>query len=150
MNCNWSRTSQMKGCAPSMHKGLRKVIERRYETVTIDEYRTSIRCHYCKKEIQNVKIPSNCGKSGTKKLYRCLVCVGCQSSKSVNEIPKRYINRDRNGGMNILECMKEWIENKRRPDGLKRETLLTDKVDNRTQGRHLLKLTIKTKASRSQ
>ena len=35
----------------------------------------------------------------------------------------RHINRDINGGLNIQECLYEWIHNKKRPESLERVDL---------------------------
>jgi len=38
---NWSRDTQMKFFMPTMNKGLRKLIHKRYDTITINECNTS-------------------------------------------------------------------------------------------------------------
>src|SRR5207253_1029260 len=44
---NWSRTTQMRGCMPSLGIGLRRIIHRKYKTVTVNEAYTSRRCSVC-------------------------------------------------------------------------------------------------------
>ena len=44
---HWSRKDQMKGCNPSPVVGLKKLISKRFKTVDVDEYKTSITCNSC-------------------------------------------------------------------------------------------------------
>ena len=74
-------------------------------------------CHWCKKDLVNLKVRKD--QEREQGVYRCLVCDGCGNSESKNRV-RRFINRDINGALNILECLIEWIYNKRRPAGLKR------------------------------
>jgi hypothetical protein len=48
---NWSRDTQMKHFMPTMNKGLRKMIHRKYDTVTVNECMTSKMCCDCKSEL---------------------------------------------------------------------------------------------------
>ena len=75
---NWSRRSQMKHFMPTMGAGLRKLLSKRFETISVGEYRTSKLCCNCEKELQHQEVK---GKS----LFRCLVCEECKRSKSKNK-----------------------------------------------------------------
>ena len=110
---NWSRNSQMKYQPPTMGKGLRCQIHRRYPTYTIDEYGTSIHCHKCGRELKN-------HYNGSSKIHRCLVCKGCLSLENKKGVQTRFINRDINGALNIQKCLKEWVNKQRRPECLQR------------------------------
>jgi hypothetical protein len=68
---NWSRSTQMKHFMPTMNKGLRKLIHKRYDTITINECNTSKKCCDCNKDLEYYK-----DKEG-KKVFRLLVCSDC-------------------------------------------------------------------------
>jgi hypothetical protein len=106
---NWSRDTQMKHFMPTMNKGLRKLIHRRYDTVTVNECMTSKMCCSCKNELENYK-----DKKG-KKIHRLLVCKSqvCASSQNKNSV---YKTRDLNSAVNILNLTIAWLEKKKRPD----------------------------------
>ena len=53
---NWSRTTQMRHFVPTKGVGMRRLISRHFETVLIDEFRTSKLCCNCSKELSHVKI----------------------------------------------------------------------------------------------
>lgn len=109
---NWSRSTQMKGCIPTPGKGLRRLVSKKYTTYLVDEFNTSKICTWCEKELKNKSV-------GGRSIYRCRMCEGCLSRESKLEI-RRFINRDINGAMNILKCLKGWITDKSRPRSLQR------------------------------
>lgn len=82
----------------------------------IPTFGTSKYCNLCSKELEHFK-----------KLYRCLVCEGCRSSESENEV-RKFMNRDINGALNILKCFEMWINEQKRPVGLERANSEKDKV----------------------
>lgn len=84
---NWSRTSQMKGYIPTKGKGMRRLIARRFLTITTDEYCTSKICYNCHNETENIK-----------SIHRLLSC----KSK---ECRVKW-NRDVNASLNIMNIMK--------------------------------------------
>jgi len=52
---NWSRYTQMKHFMPTMNKGLRKQIHKRFDTITINEFNTSKLCCDCCKELKHYR-----------------------------------------------------------------------------------------------
>ena len=62
---NWSRSTQMKHFMPTMNKGLRKLIHKKYDTITINECNTSKKCCDCNKDLEYYK-----DKEG-KKVFVC-------------------------------------------------------------------------------
>jgi len=105
---NWSRDTQMKHFMPTMNKGLRKLIHRKYDTITVNECMTSKMCCGCKNELENYK-----DKKG-KKIHRLLVCKSqvCVSSQNKKAV---YKTRDLNSAVNILNLTIAWLEKKKRP-----------------------------------
>jgi hypothetical protein len=100
---DWSKKSntQMKGCMPSPNKGLIKVLKKRFEVLSIDEFRTSkLYNKDLTKELINVKVK---GKS----IHTLL---------TPKENPEGVIlNRDTNASKNILFLLKEYLYYQRRP-----------------------------------
>ena len=70
---NWSRSTQMKHIMPTMNKGLRKLIHKKYDTLTINEYYTSQKCCECYNDLKHCK-----DKKG-KEIYRLFECSNCVS-----------------------------------------------------------------------
>lgn len=103
---NWSRSSQMKNFMPTMNKGLRKEIHRRYRTITINEYNTSKICCGCHNNLEKYK-----DKEG-KEVFRLFKCLKCVSSQN-KEITFR--TRDVNSAINIRGITRSWIERQERP-----------------------------------
>jgi hypothetical protein len=73
---NWSRNTQMKHFMPTMNKGLRKLIHKRYDTITINECNTSKKCCGCLSNLNHYK-----DKTG-KEIFRLLVCSNCVSCEN--------------------------------------------------------------------
>jgi hypothetical protein len=103
---NWGEVRQMKHCLPSMSKGLRKIIHKKFDTISIDEYNTSKKCCVCHNYLNNF-INSE-GKKEWRLLY-CSKCVSCENKKVV------FRTRDANSAFNMLKLTKLWIENQTRP-----------------------------------
>jgi hypothetical protein len=103
---NWSRDTQMKFFMPTMNKGLRKLIHKKYDTITINECNTSKKCCDCYKDLEYYKDKEN------KKVFRLLVCSNCVSCKNKKIV---FRTRDANSSINILKLTKCWIENQTRP-----------------------------------
>ena len=70
---NWSQNRQMKHMMPSMGVGLRRLISKRFVTVLIDEFRSSMLCNHCHHKLENYQ---GC--------YRVLLCPNCQNNKRVS------------------------------------------------------------------
>jgi hypothetical protein len=109
---NWSRDTQMKNFMPTMNKGLRKLIHKKYDTITVNECMTSKRCCRCMSLLENHKDEKG------RKIHRLLVCKGqgCVSSQNKKAVFK---TRDLNSAVNILNLTRKWIERKERPEEFK-------------------------------
>jgi hypothetical protein len=103
---NWSRSTQMKHFMPTMNKGLRKLIHKKYDTITINECNTSKKCCDCNKDLEYYK-----DKEGKKvfRLLKCSDCVSCENKKIV------FRTRDANSSINIMKLTCSWIEKQERP-----------------------------------
>jgi len=115
---NWSRTTQMKYIMPTMNKGLRKLIHKKYDTITINEYYTSQKCCDCNGLLNHYK-----DKKGNEiyRLFTCSNCVSCENKKVV------FRTRDKNSAVNIMKLTKCWIENQTRPTEFQPALSITDK-----------------------
>ena len=103
---NWSRSSQMKHFMPTMNKGLRKLIHKRYDTITINECNTSKKCCDC---FQDLKHYINKENKEEFRLLVCSNCVSCENKKIV------FRTRDANSAINIMNLGKCWIYKQQRP-----------------------------------
>lgn len=103
---NWSRDTQMKFFMPTMNKGLRKLIHKKYDTITINECNTSKKCCDCHKDLEYYKDKEN------KKVFRLLVCSNCVSCENKKIV---FRTRDANSSINILKLTKCWIDKQTRP-----------------------------------
>lgn len=103
---NWSRSTQMKHFMPTMNKGLRKQIHKKYDTITINECNTSKKCCECNNDLSYYK------HNNGNKQFRLLVCSKCVRPQ-VKQIVFR--TRDANSAINIMNITKCWIEKQQRP-----------------------------------
>lgn len=103
---NWSRNTQMKHFMPTMNKGLRKQIHKKYDTITINECNTSKKCCECHNDLAYYK------QSNGNKQFRLLVCSGCVRPQ-VKQIVFR--TRDANSAINIKDITQCWIKTQTRP-----------------------------------
>jgi hypothetical protein len=108
---NWSRDTQMKHFMPTMNKGLRKIIHRKYDTITVNECLTSKTCCMCMSQLENHRDEKG------RKIHRLLVCRGhnghgCVSSQNKKSV---YKTRDLNSAVNILNLTRMWLDSKERP-----------------------------------
>ena len=103
---NWSRSTQMKHFMPTMNKGLRKLIHKKYDTITINECNTSKKCCDCNNDLEYYK-----DKEG-KKVFRLLVCSNCVSCENKKIV---FRTRDANSSINIMNLTSYWIEKQERP-----------------------------------
>jgi len=101
---DYSRTSQMKGCIPSPNIGFKKILNKRFDIVEINEYNTSKLYNKTLKELINVSIRKNKHK---RYLHEIL---------TLKEEPERciYVNRDKNACKNILNIGKQYLTNQTR------------------------------------
>jgi hypothetical protein len=79
---------------PTMNKGLRKLIHKKYDTITINECNTSKKCCDCHKDLEYYKDKEN------KKVFRLLVCSNCVSCENKKIV---FRTRDANSSINILK-----------------------------------------------
>ena len=117
---DWSNPKHMKHLMPSSNLGLKRLIEKKYKVLMIDEYCTSKLCSKCnkelthytmsKKDIENYQL-KNKKEVKYKNKHRLLVCTGCCSSE--NKITT-FWNRDVNACLNMLKLTHEWINTKSR------------------------------------
>jgi hypothetical protein len=112
---NWSRSTQMKNSMPSMGKGLRRLIHKRFNTISINEYNTSKKCCDCH---QNLKHYYDSNKK--EEVYRLLVCSECASFENKKNV---YRTRDANSAMNMLRLTYEWIHEQSRPSAFCRSNI---------------------------
>jgi len=103
---NWSRSTQMKHFMPTMNKGLRKLIHKKYDTITINECNTSKKCCDCNKDLEYYK-----DKEG-KKVFRLLICSNCVSCENKKIV---FRTRDANSSINIMNLASCWIYKQERP-----------------------------------
>ena len=103
---NWSRSTQMKYFMPTMNKGLRKLIHKKYDTITINECNTSKKCCDCNNDLEYYK-----DKEG-KKVFRLLICSNCMSCENKKIV---FRTRDANSSINIMKLTQTWIETQERP-----------------------------------
>jgi len=103
---NWSRSTQMKHFMPTMNKGLRKLIHKKYDTITINECNTSKKCCDCNKDLEYYKDKED------KKVFRLLICSNCVSCENKKIV---FRTRDANSSINIMKLTQTWIETQERP-----------------------------------
>jgi len=113
---NWSRSTQMKHMMPTMNKGLRKLIHKKYDTITINEYYTSQKCCECYKDLKHCK-----DKKG-KEIYRLFHCSNCVSYENKNTA---FRTRDKNSAISIMKLTRDWIETQTRPSEFQRHPSFT-------------------------
>jgi len=113
---NWSRSTQMKHIMPTMNKGLRKLIHKKYDTLTINEYYTSQKCCECYKDLKHYK-----DKKG-KEIYRLFECSNCVSYENKNTA---FRTRDKNSAISIMKLTRDWIETQTRPSEFQRHPSFT-------------------------
>ena len=111
---DWSRASQMKNFMPTQGVGLRKLIAKRFLTISVNEFRTSKLCCDCHKELCYLHVKKD---NKDKKVFRCLTCKGCVSSESKNIT---FVTRDLNSALNIRRLAVQWIEEQKRPEAFTR------------------------------
>ena len=113
---NWSRSTQMKNFMPTMNKGLRKLIHKKYDTITINECNTSKKCCGCLNNLHHHK-----DKEG-KEIFRLLVCSNCVSCENKQTV---FRTRDVNSAVNIRNITKCWIEKQERNHAFKISSFTT-------------------------
>ena len=100
----------MKHFMPTMNKGLRKLIHKKYDTITINECNTSKKCCGCHNNLEYYK-----DKEG-KQVFRLLTCSTCVRPDVKQTV---FRTRDVNSAVNIREITRTWINNQTRPEAFK-------------------------------
>ena len=104
---NWSGRSQLKGCKPFPTSAIRKLFEKKFCVVEVDEYKTSVICNLCQSRL--CKYRKQNGTLSHARLY-------CSDCKLEEKRTKRFVDRDINAAKNIL-----WVGiSSERPDCLSR------------------------------
>ena len=108
---NWSRSSQMKNFMPTSGLGIKRLLNKRFIILDVDEYKTSKIHNRTLKELTNIKIRKN---NHSKKIHEVL---------TLKEETERciFVNRDKNACKNILLIGKRFLKNQTRPDIFKRK-----------------------------
>lgn len=106
-----STSQQMRGCMPTPHKSLLKILQKRFRVVIIDEYRTSkLYNKDTQVELKNFKVRR--GRK-MKSIHQLLT-----PTRNPNGV---ILNRDRNACQNILNILKEFLEHRTRPQAFCRQ-----------------------------
>ena len=111
---DWSNKNTIKGLAPSMGVGLKKIIKKRFTTLLLDEYNTSKKCCNCWGNVCNATIQGN-------SKFRLLSCKNC--CKNTTGSPEdehssvvsqgNFLTRDKNSCINMLNIVKYMLYNKK-------------------------------------
>lgn len=104
---NWSRNTQLKGILPTMNKGIRRIMEKHFDVVTVNESYTSQKCHVCHEPLIQAKDRQQ------KKIYRLFECTKCASSENKSNV---FRSRDHNAAINIRNLTRYWIYYQKRPE----------------------------------
>jgi hypothetical protein len=108
---DYSRVSQMKGCISSPNIGIKKLLEKRFDIIEVNEFNTSKLYNKTLKELENVIVRR---KKHSKHLHEILT----PKEKTERCI---YVNRDVNACKNILLLTKTFLTSQTRPKEFKRE-----------------------------
>ena len=124
---DWSRKSQMKGCAPVPGIGLKRRLAQDFKIYNIDEFRTSCIDYYTKEPNKNPYVKNKQTKKEIKnnkpikykKLHSVLMSKIHTTLKSTGSNKKtkqltRYQNRNRNAVLNMKCITEDWINHKKR------------------------------------
>ena len=88
---------------------MRKLIAKRFCTVSVNEFRTSKLCCNCFGQLQHLCVETDAKK---KKVFRCLICPECESSASKQPT---FWTRDLNSALNIRQLALKWMTERTRP-----------------------------------
>ena len=108
---NWSRDTQMKGCISAPNIGFKKLLQKRFEILEVNEYNTSKLYNKTFTELENVSVRKNQHK---KHLHEILTLKG-------NPENRIFVNRDVNACKNILYLVKYYLQYQGRPKEFKPE-----------------------------
>jgi len=109
-----STSQQMRGCMPTPHKSLLKILQKRFEVVVIDEHRTSkLYNKDTQVELKNFKVRRG---HKMKSIHQLLT-----PTRNQNGV---ILNRDRNACQNMLNILKEFLKHRTRPQAFCRQQRL--------------------------
>ena len=119
---DWSNKNTIKGLGSTMGIGLKRLIQKKFTTLLIDEYNTSKKCCNCWNNVESVCI-------NKKSQFRLLKCNTCNEynfgSPEDKKFPKfhsnKYLTRDKNSCINMLSIAKHIIYKKERPKEFQRD-----------------------------
>jgi hypothetical protein len=118
---DWSEKEQMKNFIPTKGVGLRRLIHRKFHTISIKEAYSSKRYCECFQDLRNYIADNNFHRTKVgDKIHRILVCENCikcsnktvlDPSTHVSSDNKRVVfrTRDKNAARNILRIGEDWI-----------------------------------------
>ena len=115
---DYSRTTQMKGCIPTINIGMKKLLLSRFDIVEINEFNTSKLYNKSLKEMENVSVKR---KKHKKSLHEIL------TPKEETKC-RIFVNRDVNACKNILLLGKCYLESQSRPEEFTRKAIKSEKV----------------------
>jgi len=125
---NWGGNNKMSGYFSTPNKWVRKLIEEDKEIriLIVDEYNTSAITNYTKEKAIHHKYKNE--ENELEESYKVITydvkigkSIKGETNSKEEEKVKIFIDRDINGAKNIIECLKEWLINNKRPETLKRE-----------------------------
>ena len=76
---DWSRTTQMKNYMPTKNIGIRRIIHKRFQTISVGEYNSSKKCCDCYGDLEYVN------KSKTVRHLKCPKCLSSENKKQYLE-----------------------------------------------------------------
>ncbi len=118
---DWSRSTQMKHFMPTKGIGLRKIIHKRFQTISINEFNTSKKCCGCGNDLEYYN------KNETIRLLSCSKCLSPEDKRLV------FRTRDSNSACNIRNLFRFYCKNKSRPDAfIRASSVSTQTSSNKT------------------
>jgi hypothetical protein len=110
---DYSRTSQMKGCISSPNIGIKKILQKKFIIINVNEYNTSKLYNKTFKELTNISI-----RKGKHKKYLHEILTPKEETEK-----RIYVNRDINACKNILYLGKYYLKKQLRPKEFEREII---------------------------
>lgn len=109
---NWCVSKQMRNFISTPQIGLKRLLDKHFKLVTVDEFRTSCLDHENEMRVKNLKI-------NKVKLHSVLVFKTKNGSTGC-------INRDLNGVKNIRKITQQYLQNRTRPQKFRRNVKLDE------------------------
>jgi hypothetical protein len=113
---DYSRKSQMSGCAPTPNARLRRFLSRNFPVFLIDEYRTSKINYDYNVIMKKCKLPyTKDGKTKKADCHKVLECNIPDPSSPDSHLGRVKVDRDINAAKNMYRIFKECINGNDRP-----------------------------------